>query len=160
MRDRPQTGPLMVLAGAAGLLAVSLLTWYEVDLDKIEGGRAVIGRFARANDFATSANAWQPWGPAAGLLLALVILAGLALAGGTIGGALGGPLPALGAILAGSLGTALVLLHIISGPDPQDIVAVRPPAWFGLLCCLAILGGGFLWWDRAAHPRPGEPAAD
>ena len=50
----------------------------------------------------------------------------------------------------------LVLLHVVGGPEPQEIVDVKPAAWLGLLCCLAILGGGFLWWDRTAHPRAGD----
>lgn len=154
MRERLQTGPLIVLAGAAGLLVVSLLTWYRVDLDEIEGGHAVIARFARENGFATGANAWEPWGPAADLLLALVIGAGLVLAGGALAGALRGLVPALGAIVAAALGTGLVLLQAVGGPEPQEIVDVRPAAWLGLLCCVAMLGGAFLWWDRVAHARP------
>ena len=40
----------------------------------------------------------------------------------------------------------------IAFPDVA-IVDAQPAAWLGLLCCLAMLGGGFLWWDRVAHPR-------
>lgn len=152
MRQRPQTGPLIVLAAAAGLFVVSFLTWYTVDLDEIEGGRAVIQRFVDQNDFATSANAWEPWGLPSDLLLLLVIGAGVALPALTLAGVLRGLGPALGAIVAGALGTALVLIHVLSPPDPPEIVSVQAAAWLGLLCCVAMLAGAFVWWDRTAHP--------
>ncbi len=82
-----------------------------------------------------------------------MIGAGLVLAAGALSGRLPGVGPALGAIVTGALGTALVLLHVISGPEPQAIVDVRPAAWLGLACCVAMLGGAFLWWDATAHPR-------
>jgi len=154
VRERLKPGPLIVLAGAAGLLVVSLMTWYRIDLGRIAGGGPVITRYARENDYATGANAWEPFGLVADLVLLLVIGAGLLLPLAAISGRLTGLRAALGAIVAGALGTALVLLHVvISGPEPQDIVDAQPAAWLGLLCCLAILGGGFLWWDRVAHPR-------
>ena len=154
MRERLKPGPLIVLAGAAGLLVVSLMTWYRIDLGKIAGGGAVITRYARENDYATGANAWEPWGPLPDLVLLLVIGAGLLLPLAAMSGRLTGLRAALGAIVTGALGTSLVLLHVvISGPEPQDIVDAQPAAWLGLLCCLAMLGGGFLWWDRVAHPR-------
>jgi len=154
VRERLKPGPLIVLAGAAGLLVVSLMTWYRIDLGKIAGGGPVITRYARENDYATGANAWEPFGLVADLVLLLVIGAGLLLPLAAISGRLTGLRAALGAIVAGALGTALVLLHVvISGPEPQDIVDAQPAAWLGLLCCLTILGGGFLWWDRVAHPR-------
>ena len=154
MRERLKPGPLIVLAGAAGLLVVSLMTWYRIDLGRIAGGGPVITRYARENDYATGANAWEPFGLVADLVLLLVIGAGLLLPLAAISGRLTGLRAALGAIVAGALGTALVLLHVvISGPEPQDIVDAQPAAWLGLLCCLTILGGGFLWWDRVAHPR-------
>lgn len=153
MRERLQTGPLIVLAAAAGLLVLSLMTWYEVDLSKIEGGRAVLERYVKQAGFATSANAWEPWGLPADLVLLAVIGAGIVLAGLTLLGVLRGLAPAAGAIVASAIGTALVLLHVVSGPEPSEIVSVRPAAWLGLLCCAAMLAGGFVWWDRAAHPR-------
>jgi len=154
VRERLKPGPLIVLAGAAGLLVVSLMTWYRIDLGRIAGGGPVITRYARENDYATGANAWEPFGLVPDLVLLLVIGAGLLLPLAAISGRLTGLRAALGAIVAGALGTALVLLHVvISGPEPQDIVDAQPAAWLGLLCCLTILGGGFLWWDRVAHPR-------
>jgi hypothetical protein len=152
VRQRPQTGPLIVLVAAAGLLVVSVLTWYTIDVGKIEGGRAVVQRFVDQNDFATSANAWEPWGVPSDLLLLVVILAGIALPAATLAGALRGLGPALGAIITGALGTALVLIHVVSPPEPGEIVQVEPAAWLGLACCLAMLVGAFLWWDRTAHP--------
>jgi len=154
VRERLKPGPLIVLAGAAGLLVASLLTWYRIALGKIAGGGAVIARYARENDYATGANAWEPWGPLPNLVLLLVIGAGLLLPLAAMAGRLTGLRAALGAIVTGALGTSLVLLHVvISGPEPQDIVDAQPAAWLGLLCCLTMLGGGFLWWDRVAHPR-------
>ncbi len=154
MRERLQPGPLIVLAGAAGLLVVSLMTWYRIDLGGIAGGGAVIARYARENDYATGANAWEPWGLLSDLVLLLVIGAGLLLPLAAISGRLTGLRAALGAIVTGAVGTSLVLLHVvISGPEPQDIVDAQAAAWLGLLCCLVMLGGGFLWWDRVAHPR-------
>ncbi len=154
MRQRPQTGPLIVLAAAAGLFLVSFLTWYTVDIAKIEGGRAVVQRFVDQNDFATSANAWEPWGIPSDLLLLAVIAAGIALPVATLTGVLRGLRPALGAIVTGALGTGLVLIHVVSPPEPTDIVQVGSAAWLGLVCTLAMLIGAFLWWDRTAHPPP------
>jgi hypothetical protein len=154
VRERLQPGPLIVLAGAAGLLVVSLMTWYRIDLGRIAGGGGVIARYARDNDYATGANAWEPWGLISDLVLLLVIGAGLLLPLAAMTGRLSGLRAALGAILTGALGTALVLLHVvISAPEPQDIVDVQAAAWLGLVCSVAMLGGGFLWWDRVAHPR-------
>ena len=153
MRERLKPGPLIVLAGALGLLVLSLMTWYSVDLGKIAGGGAVISRYAKDNDFATGANAWEPWGTLSDLVLLLVIAAGIAFPLASIAGRLTGLRAALGAIVTGALGTALVLIHVISGPKPRDIVDVQVAAWLGLLCCVAMLAGGFLWWDRVAHPR-------
>ncbi len=34
----------------------------------------------------------------------------------------------------------------------SEIVGVGIAAWLGLLCCVAMLAGAFLWWDRTAHP--------
>lgn len=153
MRERLQTGPLIVLAAAAGLLVLSLMTWYEVDLSKIEGGRAVLERYVQQAGFATTANAWEPWGLPSDLVLVAVIVAGVLLGGLALLGVLHGLAPAAGAIVAGALGTAIVLLHVVSGPQPSEIVSVQAAAWLGLLCCVAMLGGAFLWWDRVAHPR-------
>lgn len=157
MRRRPQIGPLIVLAAAAGLLVVSFLTWYEVDIAKIEGGRAVVQRYVDQQDFATSANAWEPWGLPADLVLLAVIVAGIALPAATLAGLLRGLGPALGAIVTGALGTALVLLHVVEPPQPSEIVSAQLAAWLGLLSCLVMLGGAFVWWDRTAHP-PDAPA--
>jgi len=153
VRERLKPGPLIVLAGASALLVVSLMTWYRIDLGRIAGGGPVITRYARDNDFATGANAWEPWGPVSDLVLLLVIGAGIAVPLAAIAGRLTGLRAALAAIVAGAVGTALVLIHVVSGPKPHDIVDVQFAAWLGLLCCVAMLGGGFLWWDRVAHPR-------
>ena len=90
MRERLKPGPLIVLAGAAGLLVASLLTWYRIDLGKIAGGGAVIARYARENDYATGANAWEPFGLVPDLVLLLVIGAGLLLPLAAISGRLTG----------------------------------------------------------------------
>lgn len=156
---------MLVLAGGIGLLIASLQTWYAVDTAKISVGARFADAYARQNGLALKANAWEPFGYGADLLLLAVIAAAVTL--GAIGVASRGadPRPALGALAAGAIGTALVLLHVFSRPKPSEIVVLRAGVWLGLLCCLVVLGGAFAWWDRAQHPpraaaereRAGEP---
>ena len=65
-----------------------------------------------------------------------------------------------GALLAlGVIGTLLVLMHILSGPQPSDLVDVQPIAWLGALSALLILAGGYLSFDYAQHSAPQQPKA-
>lgn len=135
-----------------GLLIVSLLTWYAVDPAKISVGAHFAQSYAQQNSLALEANAWEPFGFGSDLLLLAVIAGAVTLGAMGIAGRAGDLRPALGALAAGGVGTALVLLHLISKPRPSDIIVIRSGVWLGLLCCLVVLAGGFLWWDRAQHP--------
>lgn len=166
MRARPLLGPVLVLAGGLGLLLASLQTWYAVDTAKLSVGARFAETYARQNSLALDANAWEPFGYGSDLLLLMVIAGAVTL--GAVGIASRGsdPRAALGALVTGGVGTALVLLHLLSRPKPSEIVVLRGGAWLGLLCCLVVLGGAFVWWDRAQHPdrahppHPRRPPAD
>ncbi len=155
VRDRPVIGPLLVLVGAAGFLVVSLMTWYEVDLARIRGGAGFAAEFARQSGLAVSANAWEPWGVGTDLVYAAAIAGGLAIALLGLARGVSAMGPAVGAMVIGALASAVVALHLLSEPEPREIVSVQPVGWLGLLACLLILAGGWLWWDglhhRAAH---------
>lgn len=159
MRARPLLGPVLVLAGGLGLLLASLQTWYAVDTAKISVGARFAETYARQNGLALDANAWEPFGYGADLLLLMVIAAAVTLGAVGIASRANDPRPALGALAAGAVGAALVLLHLFSRPKPSDIVVLRGGAWLGLLCCLVVLAGAFAWWDRAQHPPEIAPDA-
>ncbi|HVP01765.1 MAG TPA: hypothetical protein VMT10_04275 [Solirubrobacteraceae bacterium] len=154
MRSHPLTGPLLVLAGALGLLLVSFLTWYSVDLGAISGGARFAARYAAENGIATNANAWTPWSTFAGIVLfgAIAAAAGLAIGGVATGARSMGA--AAGAMGAGALASALIVLHIAARPQPHAVVTVTGWAWVGLLCAVLVLVGGFVWWDHTQHPVP------
>lgn len=157
MRRHPLLGPLLVLAGGLGLLIASLLTWYAIDPAKISVGARFAETYAQQNGLALEANAWEPFGFGSDLLLLAVIAGAVTLGAVGVAGRAADVRPALGALAAGGFGTALVLLHLISKPRPSDIIVVRGGVWLGLLCCLVVLAGGFLWWDRAQHPPRAAP---
>ena len=147
MRNQRLFGPLLAIVGAVALFVISLMTWYQVDLAKISVGAKFAAQYAKQADLATSANAWEPWGYGSDIVMLAVILGSIALGIVLIGGGaravgLAGALLALGVI-----GTLLVLLHILSGPQPTEIVDVQPIAWLGALATLLILAGGYLSFD-------------
>jgi hypothetical protein len=154
VRDHPLLGPLLVLAGGVALLVTSLMTWYAIDLAQIPVGERFAQLYARQNDLALTANAWEPRGAGADLLLLALIAAVITLA--VVGIVTRGAdvRAALGALAAGALATVLSVLWLLSKPRPADIIELRPGAWLGLLSSLLVLGGAFLWWDRVQHPAP------
>ena len=168
MRNHRLFGPLLAIVGAVALFVISLMTWYQVDLSKISVGAKFAAQYAKQADLATSANAWEPWGYGSDIVMLAVILGSIALGIVLIGGGaravgLAGALLALGVV-----GTLLVLLHILSGPQPSEIVDVQPIAWLGALSALVILAGGYLSFDYAQHsapqqskpkPKPAQPEA-
>lgn len=159
MRNQRLFGPLLAIVGAVALFVISLMTWYQVDLSKISVGAKFAAQYAKQADLATSANAWEPWGYGSDIVMLVVILGSIALGIALIGGGaravgLAGALLALGVI-----GTLLVLLHILSGPQPSEIVDVQPIAWLGALSTLLILAGGYLSFDYAQHSPPPQPKA-
>lgn len=159
MRNHRLFGPLLAIVGAVALFVISLMTWYRVDLAKISVGAKFAAQYAKQADLATSANAWEPWGFGSDILMAIVILGSIGLgialiSGGSRAVGLAGALLALGVI-----GTLLVLLHILSGPQPSAIVDVQPIAWLGALSTLVILVGGYLSFDYAQHSAPAPPKA-
>ena len=158
MRAHPLTGPLVVLGGGLALLLVSFLTWYRVDLTAISGGPQFASRYAAQNGIATSANAWDPWSTLSGVVLftAMAAAIGLAISGVATGARSMGA--AAASLAAGAVASVLIALHIISGPQPRAVVAVTGWAWFGLLCGIVVLVGGFVWWDHTQHPVPAARA--
>ena len=157
MRNQRLFGPLLAIVGAVALFVISLMTWYEVDLSKISVGAKFAAQYAKQADLATSANAWEPWGFGSDVLMLAVIVGAIGLgvlliAGSSRAFALAGALLALGVI-----GTLLVLLHILSGPQPSDLVDVQPIAWLGALSAILILVGGYLSFDYAQHGAPQQP---
>jgi len=157
VRNQRLFGPPLAILGAVALFVISLMTWYEVDLSKISVGAKFAAQYAKQADLATSANAWEPWGFGSDILMLAVILGAIGLgvlliAGSSRAVVLAGALLALGVI-----GTLLVLLHILSGPQPSDLVDVQPIAWLGALSALLILAGGYLSFDYAQHSAPQQP---
>ncbi len=152
MRDHPLLGPLLVLAGGIALLVSSLLTWYAIDLGQIPVGARVAEANARQNDQALSANAWEPRGLLSDLLLLALIAAAVTLAVVGILSRGSDVRAALGALATGAVATILCVLWLLSKPRPADIIELRSGAWLGVLSSLLVLGGAFLWWDRAQHP--------
>ncbi|MCX6370059.1 MAG: hypothetical protein NTZ58_02240 [Solirubrobacterales bacterium] len=150
-------GPLLAIVGGVAFFVISLMTWYQVDLSKISVGAKFAAQYAKQADLATSANAWEPWGFGSDILMLIVILGAIGLGvllitGSSRAVALAGALLALGVI-----GTLLVLLHILSGPQPSDLVDVQPIAWLGALAAIVILVGGYLSFDYAQHSAPQQP---
>lgn len=157
MRNHRLFGPLLAIVGAVALFVISLMTWYQIDLAKISVGAKFAAQYAKQADLATSANAWEPWGFGSDIVMLAVILGSIGLGVLLIAGrarAVG----AAGALLAlGVIGTLLVLLHILSGPQPSEIVDVQPIAWLGALSAIMILAGGYLSFDYAQHSAPQQP---
>jgi hypothetical protein len=150
-------GPLLAIVGGVAFFVISLMTWYQVDLSKISVGAKFAAQYAKQADLATSANAWEPWGFGSDILMLAVIVGAIGLgvlliAGSSRAVVLAGALLALGVI-----GTLLVLLHILSGPQPSDLVDVQPIAWLGALSAILILVGGYLSFDYAQHGAPQQP---
>ena len=157
MRNQRLFGPPLAILGAVALFVISLMTWYQVDLSKISVGAKFAAQYAKQADLATSANAWEPWGFGSDILMLAVIVGAIGLgvlliAGSSRAVVLAGALLALGVI-----GTLLVLMHILSGPQPSDLVDVQPIAWLGALSALLILAGGYLSFDYAQHSAPQQP---
>ncbi len=159
VRAHPLTGPLVVLGGALSLLLVSFLTWYRVDLTAITGGAQFAARYAAQNGIATSADAWEPWSTLAGVALfaAMATAIGLAITGVATGARSMGA--AAASMAAGALASVLIVLHVISAPQPHAVVQVTGWAWVGLLCAIVVLVGGFVWWDHIQHPVARRGAA-
>ncbi len=157
MRNQRLFGPSLAILGAVALFVISLMTWYEVDLSKISVGAKFAAQYAKQADLATSANAWEPWGYGSDIVMLAVILGSIALGIALIGGG-ARAIGLAGALLAlGVIGTLLVLLHILSGPQPSDLVDVQPIAWLGALSAILILAGGYLSFDYAQHSAPQQP---
>ena len=157
MRNQRLFGPSLAILGAVALFVISLMTWYEVDLSKISVGAKFAAQYAKQADLAISANAWEPWGYGSDIVMLAVILGSIALGIALIGGG-ARAIGLAGALLAlGVIGTLLVLLHILSGPQPSDLVDIQPIAWLGALSALLILAGGYLSFDYAQHSAPQQP---
>jgi len=157
VRNKRLFGPLLGIIGAAALFVVSLMTWYEVDLTKISAGAKFAAQYAKQADLATSANAWEPWGFGSDIVMLTVILGSIGLAVVLIAGRSRAVGLAAALLALGVIGTLLALLHILSGPQPSEIVDVQPVAWLGALSGIIILFGGYLSLDYAQHGAPQRP---
>ena len=142
MNSRGAIGSAIAAAGAVALFVVSLQTWYVIDVSKIPGGDRLIEQYAQKAGFALTANAWEPWGYLSDLVLFAVIVGTLAAVGWVLLG--GGRAAGTTVLVIGIVGILQQLIHLLSGPSPSELVEIRPIAWLGLLCTLAIAGGGFL----------------
>ena len=159
MRNHRLLGPLMAMVGAIAYFVVSLMTWYQVDLSKISVGAKFAAQYAKQADLATSANAWEPWGITSDLVMLVVIVGSIAIAIMLIVRGARSIGIAAGLLAIGAIGTLQVLLHILSGPQPTDLVDVQPIAWLGTLSTLLIMVGGYLSFDYAQHGTPQQPAS-
>lgn len=159
MRNQRPFGPLLAIVGAVALFVISLMTWYQVDLSKISVGAKFAAQYAKQADLATSANAWEPWGYGSDIVMLAVILGSIAVGVALIGGGARAVGLAGALLVLGVIGTLLVLLHILSGPQPSEIVDVQPIAWLGALATLLILAGGYLSFDYAQNSAPPQPKA-
>ena len=157
MRNHRLFGPLLAIVGGVAFLCLSLLTWYQVDLAKISVGAKFAAQYAKQADLATSANAWEPWGFGSDMLMLIVILGSIGLGAALIVGGSRAIALAAALLALGVIGTLLVLLHILSGPQPSEIVDVQPIAWLGALSTILILAGGYLSFDYAQHSAPQQP---
>ncbi len=133
--SRLRPGDIIAGAGGVALLAVMFLDWYAA------GGLGV--------------SAWQAFG-VTDLILALTALAAIALA--VLTASRRSPaLPVAAGVITSTLGVLallLVLYRILNQPGPNDLVEVRPGAYLGFLCVLAIAAGG----SRAMRDEQGEDA--
>lgn len=158
MNSRGVLGSAIAAAGAIALFVVSLQTWYVIDLSKISGGDALVEQYAREAGFALSANAWEPRGYFSDLIMFLVIAGTLMAVAWVLAG--GGRLAGTAVLVIGIVGVLQQLVHLLSTPSPAEIVEVRPIAWLGLLCALAIAGGGFLCLESQGGVRARVRSAD
>ena len=170
MNSRGLLGSAIAAIGAVALFIVSLQTWYVIDVSKIPGGANLVEQYAREAGFALSANAWEPRGFLSDLIMFGVIAGTLVAVGWVLAG--GGRLAGTTVLMIGVVAVLQQLVHLLSTPSPAEIVDVRPIAWLGLLCALAIAAGGFLCLESqggirgrggAAGGRGGRgarPAAD
>ncbi|CAB4871281.1 unannotated protein [freshwater metagenome] len=149
-------GPLLVLLGGIGTFVISLRTWYAVDLTKIPGGGALSAQVARSQGYATTANGWEPWGTFSDLLLFLVIAIAVFTGVAGLTNRRDNARLAFAAAVAGLLGIVLNGLHLISEPEPSELVTVRPVAWLSVVFCGLVLLGGGRWFDTLAIHHLGK----
>jgi hypothetical protein len=158
VNSRGLFGSAVAAGGAIALFIVSLQTWYVIDVSKIPGGDRLVEQYAREAGFALSANAWEPRGFLSDLVMFGVIAGTLAAVGWVLAG--GGRLAGTTVLMIGVVGVLQQLVHLLSTPSPAEIVDVRPVAWLGLLCALAIAAGGFLCLESQGGIRGrGRPAS-
>jgi len=136
---RVRTGELVAAGGAVVLLVAMFLEWYGA----AGGGEGL--------------TAWDAFS-VTDVVLALVVLAGLALLAFQIVGR-GPALPvAIGVVTASLAFVALllVLYRILNQPGSNDAVDVRLGAWLGLAATAAVWWGA---WKALSdeRPRPADP---
>jgi hypothetical protein len=154
VNSRGILGSAIAAGGAIALFVVSLQTWYVIDLSKIPGGDGLVEQYAREAGFALSANAWEPRGFLSDLVMFAVIAGTLVAVGWVLAG--GGRLAGTTVLLIGTVAVLQQLVHLLSTPAPAEIVEVRPIAWLGLICALAIAAGGFLCLEAQGGLRRRE----
>lgn len=152
MKGRLHTGELVVAVAALALFVVMFLGWYEpTDL---------------FGDTGVSFTAWEAFS-VIDLILLLTIVAALALVVLTLTQATAAlPVTAVVIVtLLGFLSTLLVLFRVlIDQPGlglgvPDAALDNTVWAWVGLLCCVAIVYGGYLTMrDESPRGRSSTPA--
>ncbi|MSX02698.1 MAG: hypothetical protein F2813_06005 [Actinobacteria bacterium] len=159
MRNNPLIGPIVAIFSAIAFFVISLMTWYTIDLGNISVGAKFAEQYAKQAGFATSANAWEPWGLLSDFLMLAVIIGAIALGALIIAGGAETLAQSAGLLGIGIVGALLVLFHILSGPQPSAIVTVEPISWLGALAALGIVLGGYLSFDYAQHGAAGTSSA-
>jgi hypothetical protein len=152
---RLHTGELLAAAGAAALFVVLFLDWFGV------AGAAGIAVDGAAPSGALHTTGWSALGWFLVVLLVLAMAAAAALALLTAANR-----PVAQAVAAaiittviGGFAALVLLLRLVTQPGlgaglPNALVDVKPVAWLGFLCALAIPVGG---WLALADERTDAP---
>lgn len=163
MKGRLHTGELVVGVAALALFVVMFLDWFDLTGWEV---KTPLSNESFTFDAGVGFTAWQAFS-VIDLILLLTILAGAALVGLTLTQRTAA-LPVTAAVIVTTLGllsTLLVLFRVlIDQPGlgagvPDAAIDNTVWAWVGLLCCAAIVYGGYLTMrDESPRGIPRPPA--
>jgi hypothetical protein len=152
---RLRTGELIALAGAVALFVLLFLDWFGVEAT---AGPAIQGGLLRG---ALHTTGWSALGWLLVVLLVLAMAMAVALAVVTAGERAVAQMVAVAVLttVIGGLAAFVLLLRLITQPGlgiglENALVDVKPVAWLGFLCVLAIPAGG---WVTLADERTDAP---